>query len=82
MYRRRDGCARYAPRWTLACKSASLLKVCFVVLPHHAVHARSRIPLEREKRQPKQVNRDMVVKRGEPFLLPLPCGLPYALLHL
>ena len=58
------------------------LKVCLVVLPRHAVHARCRIPLEGEKRQPEQVDRDVMEKRGEPFLLPLPCGLPYALLHL
>jgi hypothetical protein len=43
---------------------------------------RRRIPLEGEKRQPQQVNRDVVEKSGEPFLLPLPCGLPYALQRL
>ena len=47
-----------------------LLKVGLVVLPFHAVHARRRISLEREKRQPEQVNRDVMEERGEPFFLP------------
>jgi hypothetical protein len=59
-----------------------VLKVCLIVLPPHAVHAWCRISPEGEKPQPQQVNRGVVKKRGEPFLLPLPCGLPYALQRL
>src|SRR3954469_10928170 len=46
------------------------LKGCLVVLPSHAVRTRCRVSLEGEKRQPQQVNRDVVEERGEPFLLP------------
>jgi Transposase DDE domain len=54
------------------------LKVCLIVLPRLAVHAGSRISLEGEKRQPEQIDCNVVEKRGEPLLLPLPCGFPYA----
>jgi hypothetical protein len=33
---------------------------------------------ERVERRPERVDVDMVEKRGEPLLLPLPCGLSYA----
>ena len=56
-----------------------LLQIAFVVLPRHPVHAGRGVSLEGEKRQPKQVNRDVVKERGEPFLLSLPRDIPYAL---
>jgi hypothetical protein len=54
------------------------LKAGLVVLPGQAVHARRRVLLDLEERLPEQVDADMVEERGEPFLLPLPCGLAYA----
>src|SRR5215471_12801468 len=54
------------------------LEVRLVVLPCHPVHARSGLALEREERRPECVEVEMVEKRGEPLLLPVPCGLPYA----
>ena len=58
------------------------LKVCLVVLPRQPVHARGGIRLEFEERLPEQVDAEVVEERGEPLLLPLPCGLPYALQRL
>jgi hypothetical protein len=55
------------------------LEVCLVVLPGQAVHPRRGVLLGLEERLPEQVDADMVEERGEPFLLPLPCCLPYAL---
>ncbi|WP_352887465.1 hypothetical protein [Mesorhizobium sp. M0862] len=37
---------------------------------------------ERVERRPKRVYIDMVEERGEPFLLPQPCGFPYAVQRL
>src|SRR3954451_22412255 len=54
------------------------VKVCLVVLPGQPVHPRRGGPLEIEERHSEQVEADVVEERGEPFLLPLPCGLPYA----
>ena len=54
------------------------VKVCFVGPPRHAVHTGGGVTLEREKRRPEQVDVDVVEERGEPLLLPLLCGLPYA----
>jgi hypothetical protein len=54
------------------------IKVCLVVPPGQPVHTRCGFSLEREERLPKQFNAEMVEERSEPFLLPLPCGLPYA----
>jgi hypothetical protein len=54
------------------------LKVRLVVLPGQAVHTRRGILLDLEEGLSEQVDADMVEKRGEPFLLPLPCCLPYA----
>ncbi len=42
----------------------------------HAIHASSGLALERMKRLPEQIDAQMVEERGEPLLLPLPCGLP------
>jgi hypothetical protein len=58
------------------------LEINLVVPPCHPVDARRRISLEREKRHPEQIEADMVEERDEPFLLPLPCGLSYALQRL
>jgi hypothetical protein len=54
------------------------LKVCLVVLPRQAVYSGRGVSLEGRERQLQQVAADMVEERGEPFLLPLLCGLPYA----
>src|SRR6266404_5684583 len=54
------------------------LELCLVVPPCQPVHAGCSVSLEREERQPEQVDADMVEERGEPFLLPLLCDLPYA----
>ena len=58
------------------------LEVCLVVLPRQPVHAGRGVPLEREERQPEQGEAEVVEERGEPFLLPVPCGLPYAVQRL
>ena len=58
------------------------LKVCLVVPPRHAIHPGSGLAPERVERRPQRVDIDMVEERGEPFLLPLPCGLPYAVQRL
>ena len=58
------------------------VKVCLVVLPGQPVHPRRGVPLESEERHPEQVEAEVVEERGEPFLLPLPCGLPYAVQRL
>ena len=58
------------------------LKVCLVVLPRHAVHARRGFALECVERHPERVDVDVVEKRGEPLLLPLPCGLSYTVQRL
>ena len=82
MYVRRDGCGRYAPRWTRLQSLEPRLEVRLVVLPCHAVHAGGGFALERVERRPERVDVDVVEKRGEPLLLPLPCGLPYAVQRL
>ena len=58
------------------------LEVCLVVLPRHAIHPGSGFALERVERRPECVDVDMVEERGELLLLPLPCGLPYAVQRL
>jgi hypothetical protein len=57
-------------------------KVCCISLPCQPIHPRGGFAFEREERSPEQINRDMVQERSEPLLLPLPCGLPYALQRL
>jgi hypothetical protein len=69
MYRRRDGCARYAPR-PIAQIDELALEIGLVILPSHPVHSRRCISLESEKRQPEQIDVDVVEERGEPLLLP------------
>lgn len=46
------------------------------------IHSRRGLPLKCEERRPEHRQAEMVVERGEPFLLPLPCGLAYALQRL
>jgi hypothetical protein len=58
------------------------VKVCCIGLPCQSVYAGSRFTLEGEKRFPEEIDADVVQKRCEPLLLPLPCGLPYALQRL
>src|SRR5690242_12020591 len=58
------------------------LKIGLVVLPCQAVDAGRRAVLECEERDPEQIDAEMVEERSEPFLSPLPCGLPYALQRL
>src|SRR5690606_33484666 len=60
----------------------SRLKACLVVLPCHAIYSGSRLALERVERRPECVDIDMVEERGELFLLPQPCGFPYAIQRL
>ena len=56
-----------------------LLQIAFVVLPRHPIHSGRGVSLEGEKRQSKQISRDVVKERGEPFLLSLSRDVPYAL---
>jgi hypothetical protein len=58
------------------------LEVCLIVLPRQSVYAGRGLPLQLEERPPEKVDIDVVKERGEPFLLPLPCCLPYALQRL
>jgi len=58
------------------------LEVCIVLLPCQTIDASSRVLLKFIKRVLKQVDRQMVEERSELLLLPLPCGLPYALQRL
>jgi hypothetical protein len=58
------------------------LEIGLVVLPCDPVYPGRGIPLESEECQPEQVDIHMVEERGEPLLLPLPCGLSYALQRL
>src|SRR5208337_917284 len=54
------------------------LEVMAVILPRHAIDARSRLALERQVGFPELIAIDVVQECGEPFLLLQPCGLPYA----
>ncbi len=58
------------------------LEVCLVVLPRHAIHSWRRLALQPIERYPERIDIDVVEKRGEPLLLPLPCCLPYAVQRL
>src|SRR3954452_9246017 len=58
------------------------VKVCLVVLPGQPVHSRRGVPLKIKERHADQVEADVMEERGEPFLLPVPCGLPYAVQRL
>jgi len=54
------------------------LEVLTVFAPRDAVDPGSRIPLERRVGGPEPFDIDVVEERGEPFLLPCPCNVPYA----
>src|SRR5208337_843849 len=54
------------------------LEAMAVILPRHAINARSRLALERQVGFPELIAIDVVQERGEPFLLLQPCALPYA----
>jgi transposase len=54
------------------------LEIRLVVPPAQPVYAGRSVPLKLVERKPEQIDADMVEERGEPFLLPLPCGLSYA----
>src|SRR3989337_4513233 len=58
------------------------VKVCFVGLPRHAINTGGGITLERDECHPQRCDVDVVEERGELLLLPLPCGLSYALQRL
>jgi hypothetical protein len=58
------------------------LEVCLVILPRQAIDARGGVLLEFEERHLQQFDADVVVKRGEPFLLSFPRDFPYALQRL
>src|SRR5437899_6604064 len=79
MYTRRDGSARYAPRWTRACRSSRLRsKVLLVVPTCQPVHSSCSILLEFRECLCEVSNTDVMEERGELLLLSLPCSLPYA----
>jgi hypothetical protein len=54
------------------------VKVCFVGRPRQPVQAGGSFALERPECFPEQIDADVVEECSEPFLLPLPRGLPYA----
>jgi len=58
------------------------VKVFCVGPPRQSVHTWCGILFQLKERGPQQVNADMGGERGKPFLLPLPCDLPYALQRL
>src|SRR6202023_228560 len=58
------------------------LKVCLVVRPHHAIHARRGFAIERVERCPEEVDIHVVEERSELLLLPLPCSFSYAVQRL
>ena len=58
------------------------LELRLVVLPCHPVDAGGGFAFERVERRPERVDVDMVEERGEPLLLPLLRGLPYAVQRL
>jgi hypothetical protein len=55
------------------------IEIGLVGLPRQPVHARGRPTLESEEGRPEQIGGDVVEKRGEPFRLPCPCNVPYAI---
>src|SRR5690348_10078952 len=54
------------------------LQACCVVIPGHAIHTGGGLALERIECHPERIDIDVVQERGEPFFLPLPCRVPYA----
>ena len=75
MYVRRDGCGTIHSPLDPSVEDLEIApEVCLVVLPCHAVDTGGGFAFERVERRPERVDVDMVEKRGEPLLLPLPCG--------
>jgi len=66
--------------------SMEISKICLqfllVVQPCHSIHSGSSLALERVERQPQKIDANVVEQRSEPFLLPRPCCLTYALQRL
>src|SRR6201993_2756117 len=58
------------------------IEVGLVVLPSQPINPGRRISLESKECGPKHRYTEMVEKRGEPLLPPLPCDLSYALQRL
>ena len=58
------------------------LKVLLVVPPCQPIHSSCSILLEFRECLCEMVSTDVMEERGELLLLPLPCGLPYALQRL
>jgi len=58
------------------------LEAHLIVLPGHPVDSGGGFAFERVECCRERVDVDMVEKRSEPLLLPLPCGLPYAVQRL
>ena len=58
------------------------LEVLFVIRPGQTIDTRCSIFPKFEERLVEQIDADVVEERGELFLLPLPCCLPYALQRL
>src|SRR5262249_55263733 len=58
------------------------IEVSLVVLPSQPINPGRRVSLESKECGPKHRNTEMVEKRGEPLLPPLPCGSSYALQRL
>jgi hypothetical protein len=55
------------------------IQIVPVFFPRDPIHSCRCIPLEPGIGGPQQIDAHMVQKRGEPLLLPQPCGCPYAL---
>jgi CBS domain-containing protein len=53
-----------------------------VLEPCQPIHTRCGISFKVEECQPEEFDADVVEERGEPFLLPLPCDMSYALQRL
>jgi hypothetical protein len=58
------------------------LEVHLVVLPGYPVDSGGSFAFERVECRSERVDVDVVEKRSEPLLLPLPCDLPYAVQRL
>src|SRR6188472_4685296 len=79
MNTRRDGLARYATRWTRACRYGSLgLEILPVILPRHAVHPGRGLGPKRPVGRPQAIDIDMVQERSEPRIPVLLCDSAHA----
>jgi len=58
------------------------LEIRLILRPCQAICARSGVLVAFGEGGFEQVDGEMVEERGELFLLPLPCGLPYAVQRL